>query len=77
MEFDVTFSQPSEIQTKKGLFAQEEIWQAQTMQGQTDKSCIEALSYAMTFMLGINEEIQAHVSNINCPEDTKGSSKVK
>ena len=47
------------------------------MQGQTDKSCIEALSYAMTFMLGINEKILTCVSNINCPEETKGSSKVK
>ena len=38
LEFDVTFSQPSEIKTKKGLFAQEETWQTQTMQGQTTKS---------------------------------------
>ena len=56
------------------LFSQAETSQAQTktMQGQTDKSWIEALIYAMTFMLGINEEILAHVSNINCPEETKG-----
>ena len=54
------------------LFAQTETSQAQTMQGQTDKSWIEALIYAMTFMLGINGEILAHVSNINCPEETKG-----
>ena len=53
------------------LFAQTETSQAQTMQGQTDKSWIEALIYAMTFMLGINEEILAHVSNINCPQETK------
>ena len=46
-----------------GLFAQEETWQAQTMQGQTDNS---------DFMLGINDKIQVYVSNINCPEETKG-----
>lgn len=55
-----------------GLFAQEETWQAQTMQGQTDNSGIEALIYATTFMLGINDKIQVYVSNINCPEETKG-----
>ena len=54
------------------LFAQTETIQAQTMQGQTDKSWIEALIYAMTFMLGKNEEILAHVRNINCLEKTKG-----
>ena len=55
------------------LFAQTGTSQAQTMQGQTDKFWIEeALIYAMTFILGINEEILAHVRNINCPEETKG-----
>ena len=55
-----------------GLFAQEETWPG-TDNARPDRQLWDrGIDLSHDFMLGINDKVQVYVSNINCPEETKG-----